>query len=286
MWMFQGRRGNQDPDPDPNPNPDSDEGFEDAQEVEPEPELEPEPEIEPRIVSGENYLPDQVLMGNIIPNIPDRDYNMNIPQSNIIMAEPLETQRDTRGRIMIEYSTVRKRLLKLDRDLKKCLEENARLKTDLFSVQRTKGWVIFKGCNSFHGHNVEDWPAHRVTRDEGDKNLKGIALRRGYCGFGLSNGSQAWMRHYSIGECLSNIVKADSIDFYLAPGAEIHSLVTKSNQGFTIIFENENDRKLFLERGGILRASMNPKKTKKKNKPKNTKKKNKKKRKATKKKKK
>ena len=123
MWMFQGRRGN--------PNPDSDEDFEDAQEV--EPELELEPEIEPRIVSGEHHFPDEVLMGNIIPNIPERDYN--IPQSNIIMAEPLETQIDTRDGNMIEYSTVRKRLLKLDKDLKKCLEENARLKTDLFSSE-------------------------------------------------------------------------------------------------------------------------------------------------------
>ena len=50
MSMFQWLRGNQDP-----------------QEVEPEPELEPEPEpeIEPRIVSGEHYSPDQVLMGNL-----------------------------------------------------------------------------------------------------------------------------------------------------------------------------------------------------------------------------
>ena len=51
------------------------------------------------------------------------------------MAKPLETPRDTRGRNMNEYSTVRERLIKLESDLQKCLEENAGLKTDLFSVR-------------------------------------------------------------------------------------------------------------------------------------------------------
>lgn len=86
MWsMFRGR-GGQGPEP-------GDEEFRgvlggvlgDVLGEEPEPELEPEPEpeIEPIIV-----------LGNIIPNISDQDYNINDPQDNILMAEPVVDQED------------------------------------------------------------------------------------------------------------------------------------------------------------------------------------------------
>lgn len=344
--MFQGRRGNQDPDEEF--EDEEFEEFKDAQEgpeLEPEPELDSEHEIEPRIVSGEHHLPDQVLMGNIIPNIPDQDYNMNIPQSNIIMAEPLETQRDTRDGNMIEYSTVRKRLLKLDKDLKKCLEENARLKTDLFSVrdgaedrdwrlaralmvrrnrasefpgvssiQRTKGWIILKGASAYTGQGeemVRYKPAY-----EGRYRVKGyygpydsirrkrmdIVKKLNLIAFSERNENSSdlkswWPRDQTKDpdEMLLNSPREMHTDTNIAEGVNIDLLVAKSQEGFTIFFENEGDRRLFLERGGILRgaewkkdprvgggilrSSMKSKKskksikTKKKKKPKKTKKK-------------
>ena len=50
-------------------------------------------------------------------------------------------------------------------------------------------------------------------------------------------------------EMLMDSPKEKHTDTNIAEGINIDLLVIKSKEGFTIIFENEDDRKLFLERG-------------------------------------
>lgn len=157
--------------------------------------------------------------------------------------------------------------------------------------KNTKGWTIFKHCDSFPHHNKPGIMSFNSKEEL--ENVKKHALENNYCGFTHIIDGTCFFREYGTEDCLMNILKIRSPEyqklnssnfdsnFYLRPGASFLLIKQKIDEGFEVEFEDNEDR-LKIEKmimgsmeGGRKRRK-SKRKLKKKPTRKNTKKKSKK----------
>ena len=167
----------------------------------------------------------------------------------------------------------RNRICKMKNIITSSMLKQAQKKFDY----KTKGWTIFKNTDSFPHHNKPGTDEINIPYN------KEKTIVNEYCGFTLiplgSRRGIVYYRNYDIDVCLNNVLEVPSreyqkinsrfngpCDFYLAPGASLKLIKEKMNEGFTIEFEDENDkREVEAMQGGGYRRRNTRRKSRKNN---------------------
>ena len=163
------------------------------------------------------------------------------PQGDILSAELLEDS--------LEIRELNERINKLEEKIRTCCPEKE--KSSKKYTAYTENWVYLPQTTAFPGENsyptresIEQGKKYTLTHEEG--------------GFDWARG-KAWIRSNTKEEVLADAsnkgskyqdaIKHNDI-VYIVPGIDIKLLVDKSKEGYSIVFESEKDRRIFLEMGG------------------------------------
>jgi hypothetical protein len=178
------------------------------------------------------------------------------PQGDILSAELLEDS--------LEIRELNERINKLEEKIRTCCSEKEKVQKKYTAY--TENWVYLPQTDAFPSENsyptqrsIEQGKKYTLTHEEG-----GFTWARG----------EAWIRSHTKEEVLADASNKDSSyqdaikhndTVYIVPGIDIKLLVDKSKEGYSIVFESEKDRRIFLEMGGNMgKASLKKKKKKKK----------------------